>query len=81
MTNYQPQIDELLETFGDMCVRDLELRSTIIFVDRDAVAGSREIGREDFVQEIKSIKPHFSCEEIDRAVEELEALGFIEKRN
>lgn len=80
LTDYQPQIDELLETFGAMRVRDLELRSTIIFVDRDAVAGSREIGRDDFVQEIKSIKPHFSYDEINQAVDELESLGYIERR-
>lgn len=80
LKDYQSQIEELLGAFGAMRVRDLELRSTIIFVDRDAVAGARKLGREDFIQEIKSIKPHFSYDEINQAVDELESLGYIERR-
>ena len=80
LTTYQPQIKKLLAEFGSMRVRDLELRSTIIFVDRDAVTSNREITRNDFIQEIKSIKPHFSYEEIKEAMEELESHGYIERR-
>lgn len=77
---YQSQINKLLDEFGSMRVRDLELRSTIIFVDRDALTSGREITRDDFIQEIKSIKPHFSYDEIKEAMEELESRGYIERR-
>lgn len=80
LTTYQPQIKKLLTEFGSMRVRDLELRSTIIFVDRDAVTSNREIKRIDFIQEIKGIKPHFSYEEIKKTVAELEGRGYIERR-
>jgi hypothetical protein len=60
--------------------RELELRSTIIFVDNDAVTSGREITRNDFIQEIRSIKPYFSYEEIKEAMEELESRGCIERR-
>ncbi|WP_338834327.1 hypothetical protein MHLNE_06890 [Moorella humiferrea] len=63
-----------------MRVKDLELRSTIIFVDRDAVTSGREITKHDFIQEIKSIKPHFSYEEIKEAMVELESHGYIDRR-
>jgi len=80
LTTYEPQIEKLLAEFGSMRVRDLELRSTIVFVDRDAVTSSRKMTRNDFIQEIKSIKPHFSYEEIKEAMEELENRGYIERR-
>jgi len=80
LTTYRPQIEKLLAEFGSMRVKDLELRSTIIFVDRDAVNSGREISRNDFIQEIKSIKPHFSYGEIQKAITELEARSYIEKR-
>lgn len=31
-------------------------------------------------RQVKSIKPHFSYDEIDQAVDELESLGYIERR-
>ncbi len=81
LTTFQPQIKKLLAEFGSMRVRDLELRSTIIFVDRDAVTSGREMTRNDFIQEIKSIKPHFSYEEIQEGMAELEGRGYIERRH
>lgn len=80
LSTYQPQIENLLWEFGSMRVRDLELRSTIIFVDRDIVNSNRAMSRNDFIQEIKSIKPHFSYEEIEEAIAELESRGYIERR-
>lgn len=80
LSTYQPQIEKMLVEFGSKCVRDLELCSTIVFVDRDAVSSRREMRRDDFVKEIKNIKPHFSIEEIEKALSELEGRGYIERR-
>jgi len=80
LDKYQSQIDQLMAEFGSMRVRDLELRSTIIFVDCDALASHREMKRSDFVREINSIKPHFKWEEIEEAMAELESRKYIKRR-
>jgi len=80
LADYKEQIDMLLDNFGFMRARDLELRTTIIFVDRDAVRSKRDLSREEFIQELHDIKPHFTREEIEKAMVELENWGYIERR-
>jgi len=77
---YQPHVEQLLHEFGPLRVRNLELISTIIFVDRDAVANERGLTKSSFINEIMNIKPHFSRDEIEQAVEKLAGLGYIERR-
>lgn len=80
LVRYQTKIEELLKIFGSLRVKDLELCSTIVFVDRDLKGSGRSIAKSDFVKEIKGIKPHFSNEEIEKKINDLENLGYIEKR-
>lgn len=80
LDNYRPQINQLLGKFGSMRARELELRSTIVFIDRYAVQTNREMTRQEFAQEVSSIKPHFSWAEIEEAITELEGQDYITRR-
>ncbi|NLY31092.1 MAG: restriction endonuclease [Firmicutes bacterium] len=80
LSEYQSEIDQLLDTFGPRRVKELELFSTIVFVDRDAVNSGRNQDRDHFIREIQNIKPHFSREEIVSTIAELESLGYIQSR-
>lgn len=77
----EQHIEKMLQDFGLLRTRDLELRSTIVFIDRDAKISGREFDRNEFIQEIKGIKPHFSRQEIEFALDELESKGYVEKRD
>lgn len=77
LATHREQIDKLLDEFGFMKTRDLELRSTIVFVDRAARREKRTLSRQEFIREIHGIKPHFSVLEIESAVAELEAKGYV----
>ena len=77
LTKYLGQINDMIEDFGSMRTRDLELRSTAVYIDRDIRESDRNLSRKEFIQEIKSIKPHFSEAEIECALTELENKGFI----
>lgn len=79
LATYQAHIEKLLADFGTMKARDLELRSTIIFVERAAHREKRNLSRNEFLQEVQSIKPHFSVAEIKSAIDELEEKGYIRK--
>jgi uncharacterized protein YwgA len=80
LATYEAQIDKLLDDFGAMKARDLELCSTIVFVDRDAQKKKRNLTRKEFIQEVQSVKPHFPNTEIQSALAELEDKGYVVRR-
>ncbi len=81
LSSYNYYVEKILEDFGSMRARDLELRSTIVFIDRDARISGRKFDRNRFIEEIKGIKPHFSVREIELALTELESKNYIANRN
>ncbi|OIQ10503.1 hypothetical protein [Neomoorella thermoacetica] len=80
LLKYGKEIDSIMEEFGPMRARDLELRSTIVYVDRDNSASGRELTKRDFIEEIKEIKPHFTEAEIEQVFNELCEKGYIKQR-
>ena len=69
LTKYAPQLEKVVEEFGGMNAKELELRSTILYVSRE-----EPIGKEVLLNRVKEIKPHFSISEIDSAYRELQHL-------
>ena len=70
-------LDRLVSEFGEYNARELELRSTTVFVHRHAEIPNGEAGRRKLVQLVKEIKPRFSNEEIQETVGELEGKAYI----
>lgn len=68
-TTVSSAIDTLLEEFGSFNAKELELISTIVYVDRDM----KTITRDKMVQVVNGLKPKFSQAEI------LEAIGKLEE--
>ncbi len=66
-------INKLIENFSCFNAKELELISTIVYVDRDMKATSQIITRDDMVQIVNHLKPKFSLEEICAAVDKLES--------
>lgn len=69
LTKYAPQIEKVVREFGGMNAKELELRSTILYVSRE-----EPLGKEVLLNRVKEIKPHFSVGEIDSAYQELQHL-------
>jgi uncharacterized protein YwgA len=69
LTKYAPQIEKVVEKFGEMNAKELELRSTILYVSRE-----EPLAKEILLNRVKEIKPHFSVSEIDSAYQELQNL-------
>ena len=76
----RPEVTEalrrLIKDLGHCSARDLELRSTIVYVFHD-VGSSGHTDRNKVIQLVNEIKPKFSRQEIVDAVEELEAKRYI----
>jgi uncharacterized protein len=64
------KLDELLKHFGDMNARELELRSTLLFLSQ----GESDRGLGDRLREIK---PKYSLPEVEAALDELKRLGIL----
>jgi len=71
LSKHKEDIDWLFREFGGLNSAELELASTIVFVDREF----DEIGVPDLTTEliacVNEIKPHFSRDQIEKSVESL----------
>lgn len=75
-----PAIKQAVRDFGSFSAKDLELRSTIVYVDRDSKRSGQRPSRAAFIGLVKELKPRFSLEAIDRALADLESHEYLERR-
>ncbi len=73
-------IDRVVDEFGEFSAKELELRSTIVYLDRDVKRSKKDLDRSDFIGLAKKIKPRFTEDAIAKALDELENKGYIESR-
>ncbi|MDD4953196.1 MAG: hypothetical protein PHV85_11665, partial [Desulfovibrionaceae bacterium] len=64
-------LDSLVKTYGKMTAKDLELRATIVYIERDMQRKKGSADRGEICRLVAEIKPKFSSQQIDRAVDEL----------
>ena len=81
-TNYLDEIsddlDTLISEYGRFSAKELEMRATIVFVEREMNRDHGSVLREALVRVVSDIKPYFTEEEIEAAVEELQGKGHLE---
>jgi uncharacterized protein YwgA len=58
------QVDEVVSEFGSFSASELELRSTILFVDREMATDNQNLTSNEIADRVRQIKPHFSHETI-----------------
>jgi hypothetical protein len=69
------KLDDLIQHFGAMTARDLELRATIMFVWLD----DPERSDADVQKLVQDLKPKFPVEEIKQAIAELRKNGYFQR--
>ncbi len=75
------RVDEIVKEFGHLGAAELELRSTIIFVDREFASQDRNIAVDDIVERVRHIKPHFDAEIIRERVSGFEEKDYLKSPN
>lgn len=71
------QVDEVVRDFGAFSASELELRSTILFVDRElSQLGSTTTGR-DLAGRVHAIKPHFTVTMILDRIKAMQDKGWL----
>ncbi|MCW5980998.1 MAG: hypothetical protein KIT09_23150 [Bryobacteraceae bacterium] len=64
-------LDQLVADYGRATAKELELRSTIVFLAR------QDQNKEALVKLVRQVKPHFSDAQIEAARRELEERGYL----
>ncbi len=64
-------LDDLVSTYGSMSARDLELRATIVYVERDLRAKNESCTKAEIVHIVDQIKPRYFLQEIEQVLDEL----------
>jgi hypothetical protein len=74
---HQNDIDWLFATFGDLNSAELELASTIVYVDRELEDHNQTAAENDVTARVCEIKPHFNKEQVRRFVQRLMKQGLL----
>jgi hypothetical protein len=75
LSKNQDKLDQLFSDFGRYTAKELELRATIIYVDRDLTKLDRPV--DELVETVHEIKPGFTLEQIESAIAELSAKNYV----
>jgi uncharacterized protein len=59
LEQHRGSLNWVLEEFGDQSSSDLELESTIVFMDREATRSGKTLAIPDLAQRVRQVKPHF----------------------
>jgi hypothetical protein len=77
LKDHKEDIDWLFEVFGRFNSAELELTSTIVYVDREFARMNQLSSIVQITARVNEIKPHFKREEIQRFVEQLLGQGVL----
>ena len=77
-TPYDRQIDYVVSVFGSRTAKELELLSTVLFVQRAYGKNKWEKDKSSICASVKEIKPRFSMEEISVGYDFMKGHNFIQ---
>lgn len=72
LTDHKAHIHWVIQEFGTQSASDLELDSTIIYIDREASDAEMDLSEDHLVQQVRDVKPHFTESKIRKHVQALE---------
>jgi len=74
---YEKKINSTIGSFCKMSARDLELRSTIIYIYKNYLANKWDIELEQISTDLRELKPHFTSKDVEIAFEQLDGMGIF----
>lgn len=77
LTAIQADVEWVIAEFGGRSASELELLSTIVYADRDALRQERPISFDELRRQVKAVKPHFADDHIMQKIESLKSGGML----
>ena len=78
LDQHKDDVDWVIREFGSFTAAQLELTSTVIYTDREAVRMNEMLGVRDLARRVKDVKPRFGEQQIVSVVESLKGKGLLE---
>jgi hypothetical protein len=75
--SHNEAINRVVGEFGGMSAKELELRATLVFAERDARRRGGMMEEAELIGVVHEIKPHFTKSQIGTALKELRGRGHI----
>jgi hypothetical protein len=80
ISRHQNAIDWVVREFGSKSALDLEMASTLVYVDRSAAEEGSAISLHDLVRKVRNIKPHLDIRRIEQEANRLRERELISAR-
>jgi uncharacterized protein YwgA len=71
-------VDQTVREFGAFSASELELRSTILFVDREFAGAGQNTSADEIIERVRQIKPHFESHVIRERVLDMANKGYLQ---
>lgn len=71
-------VDSVVGEFGLCTAAELELQSTIFFVDRDLISAAASTDLADLAERVQQIKPHFAVQAIETRIQKMLEKGWLQ---
>lgn len=81
VSKYSGPIENIIKTLSSKNARDLELLSTIVYVQNSFIENGWDTSTDEICCTVKQIKPHFSQETIQAAYYDLISYNYISSRS
>jgi hypothetical protein len=78
LKKYRDDIDWVFEHFGSHTSADLELESTIVYVDREAARKAEQLSVDQLAQRVRDVKPQFREDYIREKVSALRKMNLLQ---
>ena len=78
LNHWEADIDWVIQQFAKLGSADLELLSTIIYVDREFKGARQKLTLDGIVQRVHEVKPHFSESSIREKADDLYRQGLLQ---
>jgi uncharacterized protein len=77
LAEHKADFEWLFSSLGHLNSAELELISTIVYVDQELLQSAQQISTQEMVTRLQEIKPHFDRERIEAFVEDLLQKGML----
>jgi hypothetical protein len=77
VSRYKDKIDWVVGEFGSKSALDLEMASTLVYVDRSAAEEGSSISLYELARKVRNIKPHLDIGRIELEAERLKERGLL----
>lgn len=78
VAQHQDSINWVLQEFGNRTALDLEMASTLIFIDRTFAEKRSKVKIADLAKRVHDVKPHLTTDAIEKEAQSLNQRGFLQ---